>query len=105
MELAILQDAQLSHLLPEVECGLERLGLLEQTVNQFLRPADGQRRDVINRFVRIQLGALAAGLAQGIDDMGADTQKTQLENLKQSYGTRADNDRFNVLFRHVKPIP
>jgi hypothetical protein len=43
-------------------------------------------------------------LPQGIDDVRADAEKAQLEDLKQSYGTCADDDRLNVLFRHVKPI-
>ena len=46
----------------------ERLDLLQQPVDQLLRAAHGQRRNVIDRLVRIELGALAADLRQRIDD-------------------------------------
>jgi hypothetical protein len=46
---------------------------------------------------------LAAGLCEGIDDMGADSEKTEFEDLKQSHGTGADDDGFDRMFRHVKP--
>jgi hypothetical protein len=46
---------------------------------------------------------LTAGLAQGFDDMSADPEQPQLEDLKEDNGTGADDDRFNVLFRHVSP--
>src|SRR5579871_6797082 len=105
VELAVLQYAQLGHFLPEVERRLEGLRLLEQAINQLLRPADGQGRNVLDRLVRIKLGALTARLTQGIDDVGADAEQAQLEYLKKPHGTRADDHRFNVLFRHVKPTP
>jgi hypothetical protein len=37
--------------------------------------------------------------------VGADAQKAQLKDLKQSDGTGADDNRFNVLFRHTKLDP
>src|SRR5882757_2542523 len=82
---------------------IERLHLLQQSIDQFLRPADGQRRNVVDRLVRIEFGALTGREAQGIDDMRADAEKAQFEDLKQPYGARADDDRFDVLFRHLKP--
>ena len=42
-----------------------------QPVNELLRAAYRQRRNVVDRFLRIQLGALAAGMRQGIDQVGA----------------------------------
>ena len=75
--------------------GVERLGLLQQPVDQFLGAADRQRRDVVDRLVGIQLGALAAGLRQGIDDVGVDSEKPELEDLKQSHGACADDDRLD----------
>ena len=43
----------LRHFLRQMERGVERLRLFEQPIDQLLRAADGQRRNVINRFVRI----------------------------------------------------
>src|ERR1700680_438094 len=72
--------------------GLERLRLLHQPVDQFLSAAYRQRRDIVDRLVRIQFGALAAGLRQRIDDVRADSEKAEFKDLKQSHGTCADND-------------
>ena len=82
--------------------GVKGLGLLQQPIDQFLRAANGQRGNVINRLVGIQLGALTAGLRQGIDDVSADPEKPEFEDLEQSDGAGADDDRFDVLFRHVE---
>src|ERR1700689_2278205 len=86
-----------------MKCRIEGLHLLQQAIDQFLRAADGQRRNVVNRLVRIELSALTAGQAQGIDDVCADAKKAQFEDLKEANGARADDDRFDVLFRHLKP--
>src|SRR5258708_29297692 len=104
VKLAIAQHAQFGDFLAQMKRGLERLGLLQQSIDQFLGAAQGQGGNVIDRLIGIQLRALTAGLAQGIDDVSADPEQSQLEDLKQSHGTRADDDRFNVLFRHVKPV-
>ncbi len=105
MKLAVAEHAQLRDLLAQMKRGLEGLGLLQQAIDQFLGAADRQRRNVIDRLVGIQLRALAAGLTQRVDDVGADAQQAQLKDLKQSDGTGADDDRFNVLFRHAKLDP
>ena len=73
---------------------MERFGLLQQPVDQFLRPADRHRRDVVNRLVRIQLGALAADLGERIDDVRADAEQPEFEDLEQTHGAGADDDRF-----------
>lgn len=110
MEFAALENPHLGHFLSQMEGGVKRLGLLQEPVDQFLGAANGQRRDVVDRLIRIQLGALAARLRQGVDDMGADAEKAQFEDLKQSDGTCADDDRFDLcggglrrtgVFRHV----
>ena len=79
VEAAVLARAQLDHLLAEVEFGPERLDLLQQPVDQLLGAAHRQRRDVVDRLVRIQLGALAARVLQRVDDVGLDAEQPQLE--------------------------
>ncbi len=101
--LPLPEHAQFGHFLAQMKRGVEGLRLLQQSIDQFLCAAHRQRRNVVDRLVRIELGALTAGLAQGIDDVRADAEKAQFEDLKQSHGTCADDDRFNVLFRHVRP--
>ena len=41
---------------PRWNCGVERLDLLQQAVDQLLRAADRQRRDVVDGLLGIQLG-------------------------------------------------
>ena len=80
-----------------MKLGVERLHLLEQPVDQLLGTAHRQRRYVVDRLVRIELGALAADLSQRIDDHRADAQKPELEDLKHAYGPGADDGRFHVV--------
>ena len=66
--------------------------LLDQPVDQFLGTADRQRRNVVNRLIWIQLGALPTDLLQGVDDVRADAEQPQFEYLEKSDGARADDD-------------
>ena len=72
--------------------GMKRLGLLAQTIDQLLAGADRQRRNVIDGFFRIKLGALAAGPVENVDDMTLDVEQAQLEYREQPAGTAADDD-------------
>ena len=58
------------HHLAEMEGRLERLDLLHQAVGQPLPGDDRERRNVVDRLFRIELGALAAGLVEDVDQMG-----------------------------------
>ncbi len=69
MKLAVLQHTQFGDFLPQMKNGVEGLRLLQQPIDQFLGTAHRQRRDVIDRLVGIQLGALTAGLRQRINDV------------------------------------
>ncbi len=110
VELAALQGFDFGDFLPEMEGGMEGLRLLHEPVYQFLGTADGQRRNVVNRLVRIQLGALPTGLTQRIDDVRIDSEQAKFEDLEQSHGAGADDDgldrrggglRRAGCFRHV----
>ncbi len=96
MEAAIVTVLELEHLFAEVEHGTERLDLLQQAVDQFLRAAHRQRRNVVDRLVRIELSALSARLFQRVDDVGFDPEQAELEYLKQSRGTRADDGHLGI---------
>src|ERR1700679_1367948 len=102
MEFTVVQHAQSGHSLAQMECRIERLDLFQQPIDQLLGAADGQCRNVINRLVGIEFGALSAGKAQRVDDVRADAKQAQFEDLKEAHGTGADDHRFDVLFRHVK---
>ena len=60
--LAVGERLDLGDFLAEMERGMERFHLLQQPVDQFLRAANRQRGDVVDRLVGIELGALAADL-------------------------------------------
>ena len=94
MKAPVRPAAEFRDFLAEVQLRLERLDLLQQPVDQFLRPAHRQRRNVVDGLVRIELGALPARVRQGIHDVGADAEEAELEDLEQSAGTGADDDDF-----------
>ena len=60
----VLAFGHQTHLLPEVKRRLERFTLLEQAGRQLLPCTHRNRRNVVNRFVGIQLDRLPAGLHQ-----------------------------------------
>jgi hypothetical protein len=61
-KLAVRLRTHFRDFLSQVEGGVERLGLFEQPIHQFLGAADGQRGDIVYRLLRIQLGALPPDL-------------------------------------------
>ena len=80
----------------KVELGIERLDLLQQPVDQLLGAADRQRRDVVYRLVRIELGALATRSCQGVEQMRLDAEQAELEHLEQTTGARTDDHDFGT---------
>ncbi len=71
-------------LLAEMKAGVERLDLLHQAVDEFLGAADRQRRDVVDRLVRIELRALPARMRERIDDLALDAEQAELEDGEQT---------------------
>ena len=76
---------------PKWNTGRHRRDLLHQAVDEFLRAADGQRRDVVDRLVGIQLGTLAARVLERVDDVALDAEQAELEDLEQAGGAGADD--------------
>ncbi len=85
-EATVFALRELRDFLSQVERRVERTDLLHQPVHELLRAAHGQRRNVVDRFVGIELGALAARVRERVDEMRADTQKPELEHLEQAAG-------------------
>ena len=67
-----------------MEFGAKRLDLLQQPVDQFLGAHDGKRRNVIDRFFRVQLRALATWLLQRVDDVRFDIEQSKFKDLEQA---------------------
>jgi hypothetical protein len=92
LKAGIAERLDFGDLLAEVELRLEVLDLLHELVHQFLRADDRVGRDVVDGLVWIELGALAAGSGQRVDQVGAHAQKAKLEYLEQAAGAGADDD-------------
>ena len=91
--------------MPQMEFGRERFYLFHQTVHQFLRAANRNSRDVIDGFVRIEFGTLAADVHQRVHDLRLDVQQAEFKNLEQAAGARTDDyyvcfDCHNVTVRN-----
>jgi len=67
---AICARLDMRDFLPQMKSGRKGPDLLGQALDQLLRRADGNCRDVIDRLLRIQFRALPADLRQRIDDFG-----------------------------------
>src|SRR6185312_78056 len=93
-EPSVLAARETYDLLAEVKLRLERLDLLHQPIDQLLRAADRQRRNVIDGLVRVELRALAAGSGERVDHVGTDAEQSELEHLEKTAGTRPDDDHF-----------
>jgi hypothetical protein len=68
------------------------LDLLHEPIDQLLRVAYRQCRDVVDGLVRIQLRTLSARMGQRIHDVGADAEQAKLEGLEEAAGASADDD-------------
>jgi hypothetical protein len=83
---------QRRHLLAEVPGRVEGRRLLDEAVDEIgcidLRMA----RDVVDRLLGIERGALAARHVEGVDDMAAHAQHPALEDGEQPDGPGADDD-------------
>jgi len=64
---------------------------LRRHLEDFLAEVELQRRDVVDRLVRIEFGALPAGRLERIEDMGLDPEQPEFEDLEQPAGARADD--------------
>ncbi len=66
--------------------------LLLQPLNQLEPGAHRNPGDVINRLVRIQLGALATDMGKGINNVAAQAQQPQLKRLVQPHRASTDDE-------------
>ena len=93
---AIRLRRQLLDLLAAMPVRRKRRYLLLQALHQFVASAKHQARNVVQRFVAIQLGALTAGVWQGIDQVGAQALQAQLKHLKQPHRPGANHHHIGI---------
>ena len=91
-EAIVVEHLDFGHLAIEVENRTEGLDLLHQLIDEFLGVAHRNGGDVVDRLIGVELGALAAGGRQGVDDMRLDAEQAEFEDLKDAAGARADDD-------------
>ena len=88
---AVCMRGQAAHAVPAVKHRRKGLDLGLQPLDQLFAGAAGQAGDVVNGFVAIQLGALAPGVRQAVDDVAADVLQAQLKGLKQPHRPGTDD--------------
>src|SRR5690606_2215884 len=91
-ERAVFEPLELRGFLAEMKLCVERLDLLQEPIDELLRGAHGNRRNVVDRLVRIQLAALSSWMLERIDDMCVDAEQPQLEDLEHAARTGSDDD-------------
>src|SRR3954466_6935311 len=75
-----------------MELGMERLDLRHQRVNQPLAGDISHGGNVVDRLLRIELGALPARLVENVDEMCFHVEQAELEHREQAARPRADNE-------------
>ena len=63
----------------------------------------GHRRNVVDRLLRIELGALAADLVEDVDEVRLHVEQAELEHREQADRARADDEHVGLdRFTHEK---
>jgi hypothetical protein len=79
-----------------MEGRVERLDLLHQSLGQPLAGDFRNSRNVVDRLLGVELGALAAGLVEDVDQVGLHVEQPKLEHREQAHWARADDERVGL---------
>ena len=90
-----LARQRLDHL-AEMEGRMEGMDLLHQLLDQPLAGDDRIAGNVVDRLLRIELGALAARLVENVDERAADVEQAKLEDGEQPDRAGADDDHVGL---------
>ena len=90
-----LAAERLDHL-GEMEGRMEGMNLLHQLLDQVLAGDDRIAGDVVDRLLRIELGALAARPVENVDQGAADIEQAELEDGEQADRPGADDDHVGL---------
>ncbi|MNL13696.1 hypothetical protein D3C87_1346110 [compost metagenome] len=82
--------------LAEVHRERERCALLHEPVYEVLRQAAWHGRNVVDRLLRVQLGALAAGPVEHVDQLAFEPQHAGLERGEQANRPGADDQHIGL---------
>ena len=79
-----------------MEGGMKRLDLLHQGVGETVASDERNPGDVVDRLLRIKLGALAADLVEDIDEVRLDIKQAKLEHREQADRARTDDQSIGL---------
>src|SRR5262245_7933592 len=79
-----------------MELRAERLDLRHQLIDQALRGAVGNARNVVDRLLRIELGALAADLVENVDNVRLHIEQAQFEHGEEPAGPGSDDEHVGL---------
>ncbi len=68
---------------------LERLDLLHQRIGEPLARNHRQGRNVVDRLLGIELGALSADLVEDVDNVSLDVEQAEFEHCEKTAGAGA----------------
>jgi hypothetical protein len=71
-----------------------------QTRDQFTTRAQGNARDVVNRFVGVELNALATHVRECVNDVAANVLQSELKRLEQPDRTGSKDDGVGLDHSH-----
>jgi hypothetical protein len=91
-ELGLADALDRLHHLAKVEARLERLDLLHQVVAESLAGDHRQARNVVDRLLGIELGALPADLLKDVDEMGLHVEQAEFEHGKETARAGANDE-------------
>ena len=77
--------------LAKVKLRPERMDLLHQIVDELLPVDHREARNVVDRLLGIELGALAARFRQNVDQMRLDVEQAEFEHGEQADRPGADD--------------
>ena len=89
---AAAQRLQRLDLLAQVIDRLEGRGLRLEPIDQLGGLDAGKARNVVDRLLGIERGALAAGIVEHVDDMAVQPHHAAFEDGEQAHGPRAYDD-------------
>ena len=89
--------------LVKVKLRMKGLRLIHESLRELGTRDNRQGWNVIDRFFRVELRALAAGAIEYIDDMALDIQQAKFKNRKQAARPRPNDHRISGNnIRHLK---
>ena len=84
---------------------VERFDLLQQSIDEAMRARIGNAGNVVDRFFRIELGALAADFVENVDEVTFHVEQAELKYREQADWPGADDKNIGLdRFTHIVSV-